>query len=78
MTPDLGVRINDAAKRLLALLRETDGMELKPAAAEFDIPYSVLCIAVGCLAQAGAVSLRETRGMIFVHLRRKQPGATST
>lgn len=71
--PRLGARLNDAARRLLSLLRETDEVELKPAASESDLPYSVLCIAVGCLAQARVVSLHEARGTIFVRLRRKAP-----
>ena len=63
-------RVEELGRKLYALLRDTEELELRPRTPEAN-EFPLLCLAAGRLIEAGLVELFECQGRLYVRLRRR-------
>lgn len=69
-TSPLGRQVEELGRKLFALLRETEELELRPPSGSTAL-FPLLCIAAGRLVEAGVVELFEVQGRLYI--RRRPP-----
>ncbi|HZE96132.1 MAG TPA: hypothetical protein VE981_03825 [Planctomycetota bacterium] len=62
--------MEELGRKLYALLRDTEELELRPRGPEAHA-FPLLCIAAGRLVEAGLVELFECQGRLYVKRRRR-------
>lgn len=64
----LGRQVEDLGRKLFALLRETEELELRPPSGSTAL-FPLLHIAAGRLIEAGVVELFEVQGRLYIRPR---------
>lgn len=64
----IGRQVEDLGRKLFALLRETEELELRPPSGSTAL-FPPLCIAAGRLIEAGVVELFEVQGRLYIRRR---------